>query len=572
MATTNHVIVPNFQPVSATNIFNQFWKTTRAMKKAGWKYLASSDGTTKDTSADPKNDKWNGGGVGTTAGVITNAGAAAASIGTPSRGRATVTGLTGIVATDKGKFLVISGGASAPNNNAHQIEEIVSGTSVRIDARNFAVVSDANNGALTWEIRDPANSSETYPTALDTVAAWWAGRGPSTLKIPITSAPVVGPSGFTFVRGENVTQASSGWEAEILGWVFDSGTGYLVCAPRLRGTGAGIYGLTDGQVVTGSVSGATVTQNGTALEYRHEMVIWKSTNQTEGSIFHCIYEPVAEAALNAFSSLALSAGATATVAPGGGGTGNAFPSFGWVAWATANTGGAAHENWNGSNSAQTIINAQIMCADLIEEQAYSADGSWTLAFGNYGVPGGGHQGYGLWRLDDTEDGDLDPYVSFNPAGSVALYTNSRTNAGSQRSAGITESFTTALLNNQSGFTTYRGWRRRGLSGDASTNYQDFEPAILWLVQSNSYAMGTNISDPEEVATAPTVVRVREPIWILSNQFGRKMRKGTLRWAYVVQGNNGTDTFDNKQWVQFSPTNVPIIVGPWDGTTTPVTLT
>lgn len=586
--TQNHVVVPNFPPVTSANIFNLFWKLTRGLKKAGWKYLASGDGATKDTSADPKSDKWNGTGVGATAGVVTNVGAAAASIAAPTRGRATITGLTGIVAGDKGKFLVISGAATGANNNAHQIEEIVSATSVRIDARNFAVASDANNGALTWEVRDPANSGETYPSAtLDAVQAWWCARGPSTLKIPITSAPVAGPSGFTFVRGENVVQATTGAEGEVLGFVFDSGAGYLVVAPRLRGTGSGVYGWDTANVVTGSVSGATVTQVGTALEFRHEVVLWKNTNQTEGSIFHAVYEPVAEGALNSFLTIAAQAGCTAAIAPGGStatannGSNNGFPTFGWVQWGSAVTGGAAHENWHGSNSAQTIANAQIMCADLIEEEDYSADGSWVHAFHNTAIAGGGYAGYAFQRCDDGEDGDLDPYVSMCPSGQTTLYGNTRTGAGTQTSAAnyTGETFTTKWHGFTLGAGTthvlWRGWRKRGLTGDAAGNQQDFEVALLQPRQTASavtdIVINLNPTDPEKVATAPVVTKVREPLWIVSEQLTRKMRKGTLRWIYAVQGGNGTDTYDSKRWVQLSPTNAPLIAGPWDGATTPVSV-
>lgn len=150
MATVNHVVAGNYTFASAP--LRLIWRLTRSMKKAGWKYMASSNGSSKGTSKDPGADFWG-------AGVTTNAGASAASIAAPTRGRATVTGLTGITSSDKGRFILISGAATAANNHQHQIEEVLSSTSVRIDARTFAVASDANNGSLTWAIRDP--TSET---------------------------------------------------------------------------------------------------------------------------------------------------------------------------------------------------------------------------------------------------------------------------------------------------------------------------------------------------------------------------------------------------------------------------
>ena len=67
----------------------------------------------------------------------------------------------------------------------------MSSTSVRIDARNFAVASDANNGSLTWSILDPLlDVYSSFTAALNGNIAWWCAQGPSVLKIPITAAAV----------------------------------------------------------------------------------------------------------------------------------------------------------------------------------------------------------------------------------------------------------------------------------------------------------------------------------------------------------------------------------------------
>jgi hypothetical protein len=50
----------------------------------------------------------------------------------------TLTGLTGLVPSDKGRPLLISGAVTDVNNNRHQVEEVLSSTSVRIDARQLA--------------------------------------------------------------------------------------------------------------------------------------------------------------------------------------------------------------------------------------------------------------------------------------------------------------------------------------------------------------------------------------------------------------------------------------------------
>lgn len=566
MATTNHVVVPNYAPVDSSNIFNQFWKLTRALKKAGWKYVASGNGTAYDIAMDPALDKWG-------AGTISNVGAAAASIGAPARGRAIVTGLTGIVSTDKGKFLSIIGSGTPANNHYHQIEEVLSATSVAIDARNFAVVADA--GPLTWDIRDPLG--EAYLSGLSGSAAWWCARGPSIIKIPITVAPTPGGSGYTFIRGENIVQATSGFEGEIIGYVFDTvlSAGYLVVAPRLRGTGAGVQGITNGTpgpAFTGSTSGASVVINGTSQEFRHEIVIWKAANQTAGLIFVGFFDTVADAT-DAWSDPTKLATASASAPP------SSYPNYAWTVWGSGTAVGNA-QAWRGLNSANPIGNAQLMCADAIPEQNHSADGSWILAHAaiTNGV-GGGYNGFAFQRCDDSEEGDVHPYVTMATSGGLtALYGNLRTSAGSQTSSGVGVCFDTYWNSYTygTGHVIWRGWRKRGLAGDSSGS-QDLEMACIQARQSNNtgspqygVALSINYADAERVSTAPVnhPAKVREPIWIMSTQQNRKCRKGTLRWMFLVPGGNGNDTYESKAWVQLSPSAVPMVGGPWDGVSTP----
>ena len=51
---------PNYPFVSTTRSFDGVWKLTRCMKKAGWVYKASSDGSNKETAGVAANDKWGG--------------------------------------------------------------------------------------------------------------------------------------------------------------------------------------------------------------------------------------------------------------------------------------------------------------------------------------------------------------------------------------------------------------------------------------------------------------------------------------------------------------------------------
>jgi hypothetical protein len=568
MATTNNVVLANQINASVAStppsVFNTIWMLTRAMKKAGWKYKASGDGTSKDTSSAPNSDLWGN------AGTTSNPGAAAASITANARGRATVTGLSGITSLDKGRFLQITGSGSG-NNGYHQIEEIISSSSVKIDARTATITApDVNNGALTWTIQDPTGT--TYPSALNSVAAWWCAQGPSILRIPITALPAVGPGGFTFLRGENIVQATTGFEGEIIGFVFDSGAGYLTVAPRLRGTGGGVFGLATGNAFTGASSGATVTQNGTALEYRYEVTVWKAANVTAGLIFITQPEPVAEGATNLFSTLASAAGCTATVAPGGGGTGNAFPTQAWVALGSG-TAVASATNWCGnSTSVHPYGNSQIVAVDCLEEQNYSADGSWiwTLAcFGGQAPAGGGHKILSFQRLDDIEDGDLAPYVSFVSPQVKTLSGQSRTSAGATESAAQLTAADAMSLTAQNNAAATRvclgGWYRRGLTSDA---FREFETAALIAVQSGTtFMMAQNVGQGDSIATAPVATSVREPVWVVSLTTGFKQRKGTFRWIYAVgPGGSVGKFYDAKKWVQLSSGLGALVIGPWDGAT------
>ena len=573
MATQNNVLYANLvatvPSTTPPSMFNGLAALTRALKKAGYKYKASSDGTTKDTTGLAVNDFWGG----FVAGTISNVGAAAASITAAASGRATVTGLTGIVAADKGRFLRIQGSGSG-NNGYMQIEEILSATSVRIDNRTVVLTTpDANNGALTWEIHDPMLNTLVAHAG----AAWWCGEGVSTLKLPITAAPAAGGSGFTFLRGENITQATTGFEGEILGFIFDTVglTGHLVVQPRKIGTGPGAFGTDTALVITGDTSGATVTQVGAATEFRRQIVIWKAANATQGSIFYETIEIGVESA-DLFSTLATSAGCTAVIAPGGGGTGNAFPTHAYVALGTSSSGG--HLEWCGATAGATSVfpmgRMQIPVADAIWEVGYSADGTWTLFWPNlFNSQVSGCEALGYWRLDDTEDGDLDPYISW-VTGVQPIYTSSRTSTGTSRTSstqGITDDLTNSPNGNSwddSTIASLRGWIRRGFA--TGELFQNFEQASIRVLQTSTVpALSVNPAEGERVQAQAGIVYTKEPLWIISVNVLRKCRKGTVRWVSLTGANAIYQLYDNKRLIQVSSTYPAFVIGPWDGATDPL---
>jgi hypothetical protein len=546
MATVNNSRISNLSAVGGGIVFNWWWSLTRSMKKAGWKFKASSNGTTKISSSDPAADQFG-------TGTVSNAGAAAASIGTLADGRATITGLTNIVAADKGRFLTISGASLAPNNNHHQIEEVLSATSVRIDARNFAVAADPNNGTLVWTIRDPTGDAYVSFTGLQTTVAWWCAQGPSILRIPITSASV-----GTFIRGENVTQASTGAQGEFTGYIFSAGTGYLVISPRVRGTGTGVHGWQTGFTITGINSGATVAHNGTAIDYVYEMVFAKTAANTALQIFVGQFDTVADSA-EMFSFCATQAGCTAAIHPGGGGTGNAFGTKAWVVWGTGTAPGSG-VNIPGST---TFQRGNTICVDALPEQGYSADGSWSLVYSNSTSSPVGFNVFGFHKLNDTEDGDLSPYATLNPGGVKTLYGEARTNAGTNPTIATSEFYVGTVTGTAN--VWFSCWRRRGLSGDT---FAEVEPAQLVQKQSaGPGVLGINATNAYRVATGTDpIARIREPIWLVSGRIDFKMFKGTLKWMYWFSGQQVTAVYGNDPgWVQIGTTLPAAVIGPADGT-------
>ena len=563
MATVNNVRVNNYSlnlnAVSSNSGNEAFWELTRAIKKAGWKYKASSNGTTKVSSADPELDNWG-------AGTVSNAGSVLPVIATPTRGRATVTALSGIVAADKGRFLKIVSGTAA-NNHYHQIEEVLSATSVRIDARTFAVVAET---AISWDIRDPLGDVySTFSAALSTTVNWWCAQGPSILKIPITAGSV-----GNFAVGENITQATTGAEGELLGYTYNSYTssGWLVVAPRLRGTGTGVYGWDTGNVITGSESAATVTQVGTALDYVYEVVFARNSTAGTIQIFVGQFDTVAESAVM-FSAIAGSAGATAVVQPGAGGTGNAFPASAWVMWGN----GTSPPGTNASGIAGTTstlfgLNAQFICVDAIPEEDYTADGSWSLFFATTSslsvAPVGGIL-YGFHRLNDIEDGELSPYVTMNPGGVKTLYGNARTNAsGTLTTDAKTDALSFAHFDTFAGTARvfFNGWRGKGMGAlDAFTEFEITDLAFLQTVA--AFVRATNVV-PRVQSSASPYAKPRGLVQLVyTNGSNIRMFKGTFKWMYWVNGDQVTDIYGtDPAWVQLSSNlQGSLVLGPSDGT-------
>lgn len=639
----SNVIFPNVQPVTVQNPFSLLWKLSRAMKKAGWIYKSSGNGSSKDTSGTAANDLWGG-----------NTDPALdpyAAIGTVSTGAQTLPTVT-LTATNPQT-------AGFPTSGTLQVATSTNGwQTVTYTGTTAASFTGCSGGAGTV----PTGSAIGNVTInMDTVAGWWNAQGPSTLKIPINTAATQGADGY-FWRGENISQATTGAQGEIIGYIFDgyAGQGFLVVMPRVDGSGADPHGWNHTSLITGAFSGCTVTPSATVIEFVREVVFWKGTTTDLATTYMQCIDNSAENAQR-FSVLAGSTGCTASVAPGGGGTANAFPTAG--TYAAGGTGGSQNGNAVFVNDVLgtgtlNIGRAQIIAVNSTFSTGVSADGSFLIVVSNNSAVVNSQSNYTLWgyqRTDFQEDGDVDPYVFWTPSNdsngltgpgeaTVAVASNGaslpQATINISGSGGFNGSGGSAYIQSSNGiqYITYTGTGAgtltgcAGGSGTLSTgNFVVIGPTpgakmavsnLNTITQTftsnwNAYGSGTNFlrmnrrrgfataDSPQNgtlssigAAVASTFVTdffniatywdrekvahsfrdnfVGENIWAIGGYAGFKIRKGILRWMKMNIGSeDNIYGFGTKSWISISttssPTSLPngsLIIGPWDGVTTP----
>jgi hypothetical protein len=464
----------NFPIPSATNVFQCVWKLSRIMKAAGWTTMASSDGTTKDTTGTQSNDKW--------------------------------------------------GGNADPTADAYPVNSL----------------SDSSNG-------------------------WIVLRGPSVLKIPLNAAPTGVP-----VRGETITQATSAAEGELVGFIWDSVglSGWAVVLPR---TGT----FDNSHTITGATSGATMVPTGTIVTFVREVVFSKSTagSTVNGQIFYGVFDVSGESA-QLFTTMAASAGCTASVPPWGGGTGNTLATSP-KAIAVRGTGGSTTvDSWFG-NTASFQTNAQIACVNAVAATGVSADGSFYCVLSNSTISNG-CSGIVLSRLDDTEPGDCDPYIFMTSqiSQSFSTWTGQST----------TSSATSVTFQNGSIFSSnnpfFFGYQSRGNTVTTRDTINGYTGSLQYTPLGNTYMLSNGgLSGAMKAVASPatTLPLIREPLTIQTTGVtsitnATRQVKGRCRWISCFTVGSTYDTYDSKQWLCtfVATTNQPAIaVGPYDGSTTPV---
>ena len=590
------IIIPNIVYTAGNYVFKAIWQMTRAMKAAGWRYKASSNTGTKDTSGDPFSDTWGSGQVvsGRTAtgeftiGTVTS---------TKEMGQVTISGgtIAGFTTTGGsslsgsiGRYLKITNATNSANNGTWQIITVNSSTSVQVV--NPAAIAETTPSNCVWSEYD-ALLDVIQPASIADAGgggAWWCAQGASTMKVPISNTVPTG----SFLVGETVTQTYTRATGELLGVMTDiyTSTGFLTVNPKNTGIGNGVRGWQDGYVVTGNSSGATITTIGTVLEYITEVVIWKSNDAINGHIYIQCIDIVNESTLTAtngrFSVMAALASCTLTVCPGGAASGvpttNGFPTTGTLIFFGA--GGAGTYNnlatyWRGGgfeSTAGTVYGGgNVIVSNCLSSSNYSADGSFTylqiLDPTRATFPGINYacQGFSYMRLKNTEDGDLFPFVQIGTVneGGTTYATNSRTYVAQWTGSGGSPNilFSVYGIGNYSSLTVpfIRGWRRRGFSsGDA---FQAFHTACLGSYNSTSVCAAQTLS-PDYIACAYSNIIATEPIWIISDQLLSKNRKGTLKWMVIgtTQPSNFIYTNGANTYVPISqPWYCPTLMAPWN---------
>ena len=405
---------------------------------------------------------------------------------------------------------------------------------------------------------------DSYP-AFDAAAPWIVLSGPTTLKIPLNAAPTGTP-----LRGETVTQTATSFEGELLGYVWDSVglSGYAVILPRVNTP-------TNATNIVGSTSGAALVPTGTIVTYAREIMFSKASsgNLNNGLIYYICADALgSEANANLFSTLATNASCTATIPPGASsatsGTANGFP--GKAICIRGNGGSTSIAEWFQVASAFGA-HAQLGCINAISGAGVSADGSFYAALST--TTAGNINGFAFTRLDDTEPGDIDPYVwYFSQTNSFSSWTRL-----SQTSYG-----TSSTSFNPSNFISidppFMGYQSRGGPVSARDIPCVYGGTITFINPNSSFLASGKYPNPLRLVNHPaaTPPLIREPFCVYTTgdvPSSLLQIKGRTRWIAAFSAGSALDTYDNKTWFSVATASTgtsPAIALFYDGTTVPLT--
>lgn len=254
--------------------------------------------------------------------------------------------------------------------------------------------------------------------------------------------------------------------------------------------------------------------------------------------------------------------------------------------------GTATSSWQHMSSYDGNTNvpgyAHVSVANCIGRANQSPDGTFTIFFGvpatgPYVFPGLSHM-----RLDDTEEGDvwLFGVKACAQSHGINLLTDQTARYTGANSAAVPSDFWTPYSEYTDSTTApfwsgWRTWRGRGMVAGATgfpSTTDRYLPALGHYPWNHrpGHGPGVNSAEGESVKAAAVTTVLRDHPLLATHFSGYKYRKGRARWLAMITGSpQAGDTFVNKQWVclrDITPNNhqlISPIVGPWDGTSTPL---
>ena len=238
-----NVFSSNYAIPSSANVLSVLWQLTRVMKTAGWSYRASGNSLTKDTTGIATNDLWGTNATPTsdTYSNIKTTIAAGSNAALLPQGTITVASTTGFSA---------SGSISIVTSNGWQTVAYTGGggggttfTGCTLGAGTMYTGAAVTQGAST--------------VSFDGVGAWWTAAGPLTVKIPLNASPTGTP-----IRGEIITQSTSGATGELIGYVWDpvGSSGWASVLPQATQESTTIASGSNGvALTTGTINVASTT-------------------------------------------------------------------------------------------------------------------------------------------------------------------------------------------------------------------------------------------------------------------------------------------------------------------------
>lgn len=544
-----NVLFPNYNldTNTASNSFSALWKLTRAMKKSGWKVLSYSDGVTKTAIANGA-DAW-GSNIDPASDVYPNLTFDAHVPWIVMSGPMTLK--VPITAAGSGTFL-----------RGEKITQAGSG----VEGECFGYVFDTVSNTGWMVVGDRTGCGITASTNAYTNA--WTSSGVIT---GASSGATLTPSATPILYAREVMFSKSSTGSVQLGSIF------YVCADVI-GENSSLFSVMSGTTVaTATISPGTLAvtiasgSNGLSLpQATINTSTFPSAFPTGGGTIYV----TTSAGVQAVTYTGTSGSNSFTGCSGGSGlmtTGGSVSSFPLAALclcgAGGSTTGASFFQGSGTN---VFGKAQICAVNTIPVSGTTADGSFWGAVAGTATTNTWFV-LGFFRIDDSEPGDVDPFVWYLPD-NIGNASFSRTNAASTFSLPV--SATSMGVQGSGGCNAWKGYVNRVMSTSPTCSYFNCGYTAAGYGSPTPAAV-INQSSTMQVQNYPgsTLPITRELFMLITDLTFHKMNKGRPRWMSIFPVGAGTDTQDGKVWFtvlgQSGLTNPAFAVGPWDGTTTPL---